>query len=202
MRVGAASPSCRHVGVLLGVAEGEGFRRHQVIGVANVRSLADTPVAEVELAAGAYHVIGYSCIAERTKSVVADAADAGIYRTSYARFTVAAGEVVNVGYLHFGASHSGRSAFGRPLRLEVEVTDWPLAEIERFRARRPGLYAQMRTRLMVVSPRGPGAPGDDECRRLSALKADGKIASVPATCPATSTQAAAPGPARGAIPPR
>ena len=38
MRVGAASPSCINVGVLLGVRDGEGFRRHQGIIVVNVRS--------------------------------------------------------------------------------------------------------------------------------------------------------------------
>ena len=39
MRVGAASPYCINVAVLLGVRDGEGFRRHQGITVMNVRSL-------------------------------------------------------------------------------------------------------------------------------------------------------------------
>ena len=39
MRVGAASPYCVNVAVLLGVRDGEGFRRHQGITVMNVRSL-------------------------------------------------------------------------------------------------------------------------------------------------------------------
>ena len=39
MRVGAASPSCVNVAVLLGVREGDGYRRQQGISVMNVRSL-------------------------------------------------------------------------------------------------------------------------------------------------------------------
>jgi hypothetical protein len=52
MRVGAASPTCVNVAVLLGVRDGEGFRRHQGITVANVRSLTEPAVAEVELDPG------------------------------------------------------------------------------------------------------------------------------------------------------
>src|SRR5262245_6635495 len=57
MRLGAASPNCDHVGVWLGVREGPGFRPHTPVAVINVRSLAEAPVAEVELPPGEYHVI-------------------------------------------------------------------------------------------------------------------------------------------------
>ena len=50
-----------------------------------------------------------------------------LYRTSYASFTLHSGEVVNVGYLHVGAWREGRSSFGRPVEVEVDVTDWPVA---------------------------------------------------------------------------
>jgi hypothetical protein len=61
MRVGAASPSCINVAVLLGVREGDGYRRHQGITVANVRSITEPAVAEVELDPGEYHVLAYRC---------------------------------------------------------------------------------------------------------------------------------------------
>src|SRR4029079_17846405 len=61
MRVGAASPSCVNVAVLLGVREGEGYRRHQGITVVNVRSITEPAVAEVELDPGEYHVLAYRC---------------------------------------------------------------------------------------------------------------------------------------------
>jgi hypothetical protein len=192
MRIGSASPVCTHVAVLLGRRDGEGFRRGEVIKVANVRSLADVAVAEVELDGGEHHVIGYACNNEHGTKTVMDKSDPTVYRTSYAAFTVKPGEVVNVGYLQFGASHMGRSAFGRPLRVEVTVADWPLAEMDRFRARRPGLFAQMTTRLMTVTDRGPAVPTADECQRLIRLHAEGKMQTLPAACvapPPTATPA-------------
>ena len=71
MRVGAASPSCINVAVLLGVREGDGYRRHQGITVANVRSITEPAVAEIELDPGEYHVLAYRCqnAAGTTKTV-------------------------------------------------------------------------------------------------------------------------------------
>jgi hypothetical protein len=182
MRIGAASPSCLNVAVLLGVREGEGYRRHQVITVVNVRSLTEPAVAEVELDPGEYHVLGYKCVKANTAVTLADSAGGNLYRTSYASFALRAGEVVNVGYLHVGASRVGRSSFGRPVEVDVDVTDWPLAELDRFKARRPQVYAQMTTRLMTVTPLEPAEPGVQECARLAALKAEGKVQQLPAPC--------------------
>jgi hypothetical protein len=197
MRVGSASPACNHVAVLLGTRDGEGYRRGQVIKVANERSLSEVAVAEVELEPGEHHVIGYACNNERGTKTVMDKADAQTYRTSYAVFTVKPGEVVNVGYLHFGASHMGRSAFGRPLRIDVSVTDWPLNEIDRFKARRPALFAQMTTRLMTVTDRGPQSPTGDDCQRMRELLASGKMQTLPASCAATKPAVANPQKPRG-----
>ncbi len=106
MRVGAASPTCVNVAVLLGVREGDGYRRHQGITVANVRSITEPAVAEVELDPGEYHVLAYRCqSAGGTVKQVDDNAGPGgqLYRTSYASFTLQAGEIVNVGYLRLVA---------------------------------------------------------------------------------------------------
>ena len=43
------------------------------------------------------------------------------------------------------------------VEMEIEVTDWPLTELDRFKAKRPHIYAQMKTRLMTVTPTGAGA---------------------------------------------
>jgi hypothetical protein len=182
MRVGAASPACVNVAVLLGVREGEGYRRHQGITVMNVRSLTEPAVAEVELDPGEYHVLAYRCQTQRGIKTVDDAAEPGTYRTSFASFRLEPGEVVNVGYLHVGAWRQGRNAFGRPTVMEVEVTDWPLAELERYKATRPHIFAQMKTRLMTVMPQGRGPPGDRDCARLAALKAEGKVQELPPEC--------------------
>ena len=190
MRIGAASPTCRHVAVLLGARAGDGFRRHSVIQVMNVHSLVEPAVAETELPAGAYHVIGYSCHDGRKAGVVADKADPGFlatpgtYRTSYASFTIAAGEIVNLGYLHFHASKIGTNAFGRPVRTDVTVSDWPLAELDRFKQRRPQIYARMVTRLMTVTDNATGDTSPEDCARLAALRADGKVQTLPPACAA------------------
>ncbi len=184
MRVGAASSNCLNVAVLLGTPSDGAYRRGPVIKVANVRSLAAVPVAEVELDPGEHHVIGYACQSERATTTVMDKADAQTYRASYASFIVRPGEVVNVGYLHFGASRVGRSAFGRPLRIDVSVSDWPLHELDQFKAQRPALYAQMTTRLMTVTNHGAPAPTGDDCQRMKGLQAQGKLQVLPAECSA------------------
>jgi hypothetical protein len=182
MRVGAASPTCINVAVLLGVREGDGYRRHQGMTVANVRSITEPAVAEIELDPGEYHVLAYRCqSAGGAVKTVDDNAGGQLYRTSYASFTLQAGEIVNVGYLHLVAWRHGRNAFGRPVEMDIEITDWPLAELDRFKAKRPHIYAQMTTRLMKV-PLAPGEPGPQECARLKTLLAEGKVQQLPSAC--------------------
>jgi len=192
MRVGAASPSCINVGVLLGVRDGEGFRQHQGIMVVNVRSVTEPAVAEVELDPGEYHVLAYRCHTQRGPKTVHDSAGGQLYRTSFASFALHPGEIVNVGYLHIGASRVGRNAFGRPVRVDIEVTDWPLAELDRFKAKRPQIYAQMTTRLMTVTSSDDGPPTSQDCARLKALKADGKVQQLPPECAAPAAAKRAP----------
>ena len=182
MRVGAASPYCINVAVLLGVREGEGFRRHKGVTVMNVRSLVEPAVAEIELDPGEYHLVAYRCQTKGGIKTVSDAAEPGTYATSFASFRLEPGEVVNVGYLHVEAWRQGRNTFGRPTLMDVEVTDWPLAELERYKAKRPHIYAQMRTRLMTVTPQGQGPPTSQDCARLKTLKAEGKVQELPPEC--------------------
>jgi hypothetical protein len=184
MRVGSASAACVNVAVLLGVRADAGFRRHQGINVMKVRSLTEPAVAEVELDPGEYHVVAYRCQTQTKLHTVSDTDGGELYRTSYASFRLEAGEVVNLGYLHFEAWRRGRNAIGRPLEVEIEVTDWPLADLERFKAKRPHIYAQMRTRLMTVTSREPGPPTGQECARLKALQAEGKVQKLPSECAA------------------
>jgi hypothetical protein len=184
MRVGAASPDCINVGVLLGVREGEAFRRHQVLNVVNVRSATEPAVAEVELEPGEYHVVSYRCQTARGIKSVSDSAGGQIYRSSFAHFTLQPGEIVNVGYLQLVAWRRGRNAFGRPVEMDIEVSDWPLAELERFKAKRPQIFAQMKTRLMTVTSHQPVAPTSGDCARLKALQAEGKVQRLPAECAA------------------
>lgn len=178
MRLGAATGACQNVAVMLGVREGEGFRRHQNVVVTDIRSLKKAPVAEVELDPGEYHIVAYGCTTGRGNlRMIEDSDGQGLLRRSFASFTLGPGEIVNVGYFHINASRVGRNMFGRPVRTAVTITDWPLAELDRFKAERPQIYAQMTTRLMV-----PTGIEQEDCGRLQALKAEGKIQNVPAAC--------------------
>ncbi len=182
MRVGAASPDCINVAVLLGVREGEGFRRHQGLTVMNVRSLTEPAVAEVELDPGEYHVLAYRCQTRKGITTIADGDGGQLYRTSYASFTLQPGEIVNVGYLRLVAWRHGRNAIGRLVEMDIEVTDWPLAELDRFKAKRPHIYAQMKTRLMLVDAREQGPLSSRDCARLKSLKTEGKVQALPPEC--------------------
>ena len=183
IRLGLGGASCENVGVWLAVREGPGYRPHTPVAVINARSLADAPVAEVELPPGEYHIISFACgNASGVKQIESFDRTTGLVHTSYASFTVAAGEIVNVGTFNFHAARSGLNAFGRPFRTTITVTDWPLPELDRYKAKRPAIYGQMRTRLMTVTPRGPQDPDESDCERLLTLKTEGKIQNVPAVC--------------------
>lgn len=184
MRVGAASVACDHAQVLLGYREGEAFRRAKPITVMNLRSVTEAPVGEIELDPGEYHVIAYACVrsGKGVKVIADDTGDGHVYRTSYAHFQVNPGEIVNVGYLHFHARRAGSNALGRGIEADIKVTDWPLAELDKFRARRGPIYAQMTTRLMIVETRAAGATPRADCERYTQLKSEGKVQAVPADC--------------------
>jgi hypothetical protein len=182
MRVGAASPNCNHVQLMLGFRDGDGYRRNKLVTVANMRSLSEAPVAEIELPPGEHYIVAYNCITDKGAAVVADQVTAHLFRSSYARFNVNAGEIVNVGYLHFQATRVGTNAFGRPVRTDVQVTDWPLAELDRFKKTRPTIYAQMKTRLMTPTTGPQPEPTLDECDQFRVLLAEGKVQNLPTTC--------------------
>ena len=182
LRIGSASPACINVVVLFGTREGEGYRRGKAINVANVNSILEPAVAEVELDAGEHHIIGYACGKAHGFSIIAAKTDGQIYATSFASFKLAPGEIVNLGFLQFNVSRYGRNAISRPIDTRVGVIDWPLAELERFKLKRPEIYAKMTTRLLTITDRGPHEPTGDECVTLKALKAEGKVQTLPPSC--------------------
>lgn len=183
MRLGMASPHCQHVGVWLGVREGPGFRPTKPVAVIHAASLLEVPVAEVELDPGEYHVVSYACsTGSKISQVASYDRTTGLTRTSHASFSIAAGEVVNVGSFEFLAARQGTNAFGRELKTTVTVTDWPLADLDKYKSKRPQIYAQMKTRLMTVTPRSGQNAGEDECGRIRKLVADGKLQNLPTVC--------------------
>lgn len=182
LRIGSASSVCINVAVLFGTREGEGYRRGQSINVANVNSILEPAVAEVEMDAGEHHIIGYACAKAHGVSIVAHKTDGQIYGTSLASFRLEPGEIVNLGYLQINVSRYGRNAIGRPIDTRVGVVDWPLAELERYKQKRPEIYAKMTTRLLTITDDGPHAPTAGECTTLKAMQAQGKVQTLPPSC--------------------
>lgn len=126
-------------------------------------------------------MVGFNCGTGKSVKLVSGGRERDLYRSSFASLTLAPGEIVNVGYIHMNASFYGRSALGRPVRIDVRISDWPVADLERYKSSRPAIYQQMTTRLMTATPRS-GAPDQPSCSKILALKAEGKVAAVPASC--------------------
>ncbi len=74
----------------------------------------------------------------------------------------------------------------------IGVSRDPVKKLDRFKAKRPQIYAQMKTRLMTVASTLPGPPSSQECARLKKLKAEGKVQELPRECSGPTPKKAAP----------
>jgi len=202
IKLGAADPLCTVLAAGIGVREGDNFKLMQTARI--VRKAGETAVAELELGTGEYHVVSYTCTRQQGGAVLlAQPAGNGVFTKSYASFSIAPGEILNIGYLHLIPIGSQQAAaYTRVLQVGIAVTDWPLAEIERFKQQRPNLYAQMKTRLMKVHKVEPPTAQQvlTKCAEMKKLQSDGKIQNLPAMCtPAPGAPQKAPGVAKKEI---
>ena len=177
IRFAPPDPACSALGMQIGVAEGNLYRPLQTL---RLKQLAVTNVMEARLAPGTYHVLSMTCVHGKALHTMWEPEGNGLLRRSYATFTVSAGEVVNLGEIR--AVRVGRPAgvHGSFKDVKIEIADWPLSELDRYRSQRPKLFAQMKTRLMTVdgAATSPGA----RCAELRVLQAAGKVQSLPAEC--------------------
>lgn len=182
IKLGAADPLCGTLAAGIGVREGKDFRLVQTARI--VRKAGEAAVAELELGSGEYHVVSYACARRGGVVLLAEPTGNGLYKKSYASFSIAAGEILNVGYLHLVPMGSAQVAYTRVLHVRLAVTDWPMAELDRFKQQRPNLYAQMKTRLMAVHRVEPPsfAQVQAACAEMRRLQAAGKIQQLPAIC--------------------
>ncbi len=183
IRFPSPDPSCLTTAISVGVRDGDLYRPQQTL---KLEHTAVTNVLEVLLSPGEYHVLGFACYRTRSKLVMVEPQGDGRLRRSYASFTVAAGEVVNLGQIML--VRSGRSAgiFNSFADVSLQISDWPLTELERFKSQRPKHYAEMRTRLMTLAPAAQTTPEavGQKCGELAKLQADGKLQNLPAVCAA------------------
>jgi len=130
IKLGAADPLCNVLAAGIGVREGRDFRVVQTARI--VRKAGEAAVAELELGNGEYHVVSYSCARQGGAVLLAEPVGNGRYKRSYASFNIASGEILNVGYLQLVPMGSTDVAYTRVLHVRIAVTDWPLAEFDRF----------------------------------------------------------------------
>src|SRR6185503_8081997 len=182
IKLGAADPLCTVLSAGIGVREGGDFR---LVQTARIERFDGVAVAELELGSGEYHVVSYSCVRRGGSVLLAEPAGGGLYKKSYATFSLAPGEVLNVGYLHLVPMASTPiSASYRVLHVRLAVTDWPVAELDRFKRQRPNLYSQMRTRLMTVHKIEPPTVAQIQarCAEMRRMQGEGKLQNLPALC--------------------
>jgi hypothetical protein len=185
IKLGAADPACTVLSAGIGVREGGDFR---IIKTARIeRTTGETAVAELELGSGEYHIVSYACTRGGGVVLLAEPAGGGTYKRSYASFSLAPGEILNVGYLQLvpmGVTPIGAST--QVLHVRLAVTDWPLTELDRFKQQRPHLYTQMKTRLMTVHKVEPPTVQQVQarCAEMKRLQAEGKLQNLPALCTA------------------
>jgi hypothetical protein len=195
VKLGAADPRCTTVTAGIGVREKDAFRRVQDMRIVLIKT--ETHVAEIALDPGEYHVVSYVCQKARSVLALAEPVNVaqGLYRRGYASFRVEPGEIVNVGYLQLVPLRATYSAFSRTVHLALAATDWPLAELDRFKQQRPKLYEQMRTRLMVVPKLEPPTAEQIQarCAEIRKLQAKGKVQNLPQVCIAPATPKTTPG---------
>ncbi len=180
-RLPLPDPSCLTLAVSLGIREGDLYRPQQTL---RLQQTAVTNVLEVLLAPGDYHVLGFACYRAKSKLIMAEPQGNGLMRRSYASFSVVAGEVVNLGQIRLVRSARSAGIFNSFVDVGIEISDWPLAELERFKSQRPKHYAEMKTRLMTPPPSLVATPDgiDRKCADFVKLQADGKIQNLPAAC--------------------
>jgi hypothetical protein len=182
--LGAFDPMCTVLQAGIGVRQGETYRIVQTARIQ--RTVNDTAVAELELGTGEYHVVSFTCNRPSGgMSQLAESLGGGVFKKSYASFSLAPGEFINVGYLQLVPMSSTQVSYQtRVVAVRVAVTDWPMSELERFKQQRPGLYSQMRTRLMTVPKVEPPSAQQIQarCDELRRLQAEGKLQNLPPIC--------------------
>jgi hypothetical protein len=186
-RLALPDPSCQSLAVSIGQREGEFYRPQQTL---RLQQTAVTNVLEVLLSPGDYHVLGFACYRARSTLVMSEPQGNGQMRRSYASFSVASGEVVNLGQIRLVRSGRSAGVFNSFVDVSVEISDWPLAELERFKSQRPKHFAEMKARLMTPGASSQNTPEvvDRKCSDLAKLQAEGKIQNLPAACAAATAK--------------
>lgn len=183
VKLGAPDPACRNVQVVVARREGAMFREVQTLRIAHLQG-PDAAIAEAEFDPGEYHVVAYACATPRGQIALSSRKEPGLFAASMASFSLAPGEIVNVGFLRLVPVAVTRQMVSRTVHWQATVADWPLTDLDRFKQQRPHLFAAMKTRLMTVTRATPmtAEQKSEACARFKQLQTEGKVQSIPAEC--------------------
>ena len=148
LRAGVPDEPCPAAFIGIGRQVDGGFQLVQRVMIVN--SLVEHgSVPQVELEAGEYHIVSFTCQRGRSREFVqhVDPRRPGHFLKSFASFTLGPGEIVNVGDLRIL-----RSRLVREL-VVFEAADLPPQAHAKLKQDRPNIFAQMKTRLMSVPKR-------------------------------------------------
>lgn len=148
LRAGVPDEPCPAAFIGIGRPVEGGFQLVQRVMIVN--SLVEQgSVPQVELEAGEYHIVSFTCQRGRSREFVqhVDPRRPGHFLKSFASFTLGPGEIVNVGDLRILRSRLVREF------VVFEAADLPPQAHAKLKQERPNLYAQMKTRLMSVPKR-------------------------------------------------
>jgi hypothetical protein len=152
--------TCQGITVQLGRKSALGYDATTSFGIDitmfSLRRLVSSNLPQISLPAGEHHVIGVTC---QNGNSFTSVGKGGL--RSYASFTLAPGEIVNLGSLTV-----------IPLAMTniatFEVRDQPIEVMDKLKADKPKLFAQMKNRLMTITP-APTA--EDRQKQLAAFEA-------------------------------
>lgn len=152
LMMGIENKPCLSSTIIIGETIDGGYRaKHTVAGPSGAKGQVE-PV-QLTLDAGTYHIVGWHCetsryrrkIGHRKKALISFAP---LYLKSYASFTIAAEEIVNLGYLRM-------EEIGKRGALRFTVIDLPASARAWLAGNRPQIYWQMITRAMQLAAAAP-----------------------------------------------
>lgn len=150
-KVGMTGSYCQSSSLVLGQQVGTTFKEVRTIKAGRTRR-GEHNITSLKLPAGTYHVVSYVCTHQSGNRVYTNTIGkreggwgTGTYKNSFASFSAAKGEVVNLGYLKFVKIGGILSSLYEPRAVPI-----PEAQLALYRKEKPNLTSQMIDRPFVV----------------------------------------------------
>jgi hypothetical protein len=154
LQMGFEGEGCMKTTIEVGRRTGNDFESVQTLTFFPVPGSAGD-AAQFELPPGEYHIVSWKCevtVSHRVLRITTLSrreggnlfGDGARYKESYGSFSLAAGEIVNLGYLRMVRTSSST--------MRLEVGDLARKQHEKLEREKPKLVAQMVTRLIKANP--------------------------------------------------